>query len=94
MRLRLTTFNENEAATTQERRVDSLRVPEILTRLIPEIMARLEVPRSGRSLPVPAVVRPVERREEDARNAEASRSRSPTQGQQIKSEVLLSCRQL
>ena len=52
-----------------------MSVPKNLAFLIPEILARLAVAGRARTLPVPPVGRPVGRREEDVRNAKATRSR-------------------
>ena len=53
-------------------------VPEILTPLIPEILARLRTTKSVRKLPVLRLCR--ERREEDVGNAKTTRSRDFTEG--------------
>jgi hypothetical protein len=48
-------------------------VPKNLAFLIPEILARPAIAGRARTLPVPPVGRPVGRREEDVRNAKATR---------------------
>src|SRR5438445_3844045 len=60
-----------------------LSVPKNLAFLIPEILARLAVAGRARTLSVPPVGKPAGRREEDVRNAKASRSRDSVEGRSL-----------
>ena len=60
-----------------------LSVPKNLAFLIPEILARPAMAGRARTLPVPPVGKPDGRREEDVRNAKATRSRDSVEGRSL-----------
>ena len=64
-----------------------MSVPKILTLFIPEILSRPAIAGKAKTLLCPRSVRPVGRREEDVRNAKASRSRDLLKAGHPKAEV-------
>jgi len=64
-----------------------LSVPKNLAFLIPKILARPAIAGKARTLAVPPVGKPDGRREEDVRNAKATRSRDSVESGHSKAEV-------
>src|SRR5271169_6341176 len=67
----------------QNFRNPQLSVPKILTLFIPEILSRPAIAGRAKTLSVPPVGEPVGPREEDVRNAKASRNRNSTEGRSL-----------
>src|SRR5580692_3184706 len=67
----------------QQLAISTVSVPKILTLFIPEILSHPARAGRAKTLPVPLVRRPVGRREEDVRNAKASRSRDLAEGRSL-----------
>jgi hypothetical protein len=77
--LQMTCIGANESAVNTSKQMNEceykqVSVPKILTPIIPEILARLAIAGKDRTLSVPPVGRPVERREEDVGSVKTSQS--------------------